>query len=96
MTMLLNHMEKKLEHNEKQKVKNQSSFWGTNVAAFLEISALFKSNVQWLRCGGRVRRYNSFRKMGQAKERLRAAEDEAAIGGPEWKACKLLPNPKSL
>lgn len=34
--------------------------------------------------------------MGQAKERLRAAEDEAAIGGPEWKACKLLPNPKSL
>lgn len=83
MMMLLNHTEKKLEHNEKQKVKNQSSFWGTNVAAFLEISALFKSNGQWLRCWGRVRRYNSFCKMGQAKERLRAAEDEAASGGLE-------------
>ena len=96
MMMLLNHVEKKLEHNKKQKVKNQNLFWGTNVAAFLEISALFKSTVQWLWCRGRVRRYNSFRKMGQAKERLRAAEDEVAIGGPEWKACKLLPNPKSL
>ena len=53
--MLLNHTEKKLEHNEKQKVKNQSSLWGTNVAAFLEISALFKSNGQWLWCWGRVK-----------------------------------------